>query len=178
LNNLIEYYNELAGWYNSKKDMKKDINKFPFSDSDTYFKILFHNPHPFVKNYHGFILDKFNYGNVSKYIKNMLNIGKGKNLNRIIYDSRECADIEKEISKTNAHNMEPIDNSYDFLNNNFKAKELDLTNILSDKYARNEIKKDLNILLNPNFQYPNKEQTIDSLYKQLKELDEQNIYRK
>jgi hypothetical protein len=51
----------------------------------------------------------------------MLHIGKGKNLNRIIYGSRGCADIEKEISKTNAHNMKSIDNSYDFLNNNFKA---------------------------------------------------------
>jgi hypothetical protein len=74
--------------------------------------------------------------------------------------------------------MEPIDNSYNFLNNNFKAKELDLTNILLDKYVRSEIKKNLNILLNPNFQYPNKERTIDNLYKQLKDLDEQDIYRK
>jgi hypothetical protein len=84
--------------------------------------------------------------------------------------------ILKKISKTNAHNMEPIDNSYNFLNNNFKAKELDLTNILSDKISKSEIKKNLNILLNPDFQYLNKERTIDSLYKQLKDLDEQNIY--
>jgi hypothetical protein len=58
--------------------MKKNVNKFPFSNSDTYFKILFHNSHPFVKNYHGFILDKFDYGDVSKYIKEMLNIDKVK----------------------------------------------------------------------------------------------------
>jgi hypothetical protein len=68
--------------------------------------------------------------------------------------------------------MKSIDKSYDFLNNNFKAEGLNLTNILSDKIARSEIKKDLNILLNPDFQYPNKERTIDSLYKQLKDLDE------
>jgi hypothetical protein len=95
-------------------------------------------------------------------------------LNRIIYGSSEKANIEKEISKINAHNIEPIDNSYDFLNNNFKAKELDLTNILSDKYARSEIKKDLNILLNSDFQYLNKERTIDELYKQLKDLNERD----
>jgi hypothetical protein len=41
LNNLIEHHDELAGWYDSKKDMKKSVNKFPFSDSNTYFKILF-----------------------------------------------------------------------------------------------------------------------------------------
>jgi hypothetical protein len=158
--------------------MKQSVNKFPFSDSNTYFKILFHNLHPFVKNYHRFILDKFNYGDVSKFVKNMLNIDKGENLNRIIYSSRECANIEKKISKTNIHDIEPIDNSYDFLNNNFKAKGLDLTNILSDKIARSEIKKNLNILLNSDFQYPNKEQTIDSLYKQLNDLNEQDIYQK
>jgi hypothetical protein len=50
------------------------------------------------------------------------------------------------------------------LKNNFKAKKLDLDNILSDKYARNDIKKNLKILLQPNFAYSNKDRIIASLY--------------
>jgi hypothetical protein len=78
--------------------------------------------------------------------------------------SSEKANIERELSKINAHNAESENNSYEFLKNNFKAKKLDLDNILSDKYARNDIKKNLKILLQPNFAYPNKDRKTASLY--------------
>jgi hypothetical protein len=93
-----------------------------------------------------------------------LNINKSKNLNRIIYSLREQTNIERKIGKINAHNTKSDNNSYKFLRNNFKAEELNLYNILSDKNIRSDIKKDLNILLQPNFPYPNKDRIIAGLY--------------